>query len=66
MTRSGEMSAEVTPSSPCITSAGRPVQLEYGSDFEQVFVRVNATALCPTCSEAQGDVLKLNEVSARI
>lgn len=44
-TSSGNGSTVVKPDRPSLTSPGRPCSLEYGPDFEQLFLRVSSDAL---------------------
>jgi AraC-like DNA-binding protein len=45
VTRIGNATAMVTPGQPVLTSPGRPVSLQYGEDFEHLFLRVRSDAL---------------------
>ena len=45
MTQSGRETAIVAVGRPSLTSPGRPSVLDYGEDFEQVFLRVRSDAL---------------------
>ncbi len=44
-TRCGNASTEVGVSRPSLTSPGRPTMLDYGDDFEHLFVRVSSEAI---------------------
>jgi len=44
-TRSGRELTEVSVGRPSLTSPGRPSRLDYGDDFEQLFVRVSSGAI---------------------
>lgn len=44
-TRLGSASAVVAPGRPVLTSAGHPVSLLYGEDFEHLFLRVTSEAV---------------------
>lgn len=43
---SGRRPITVSAGCPCITSAGQPIILERGVDFEQLFLRANSSELC--------------------
>ena len=45
LTNSGKQAAPVTVGRPSLTSAGRVSMLEYGEDFENLFLRVRSEAL---------------------
>lgn len=45
VTKSGGHAVSIDAGNPCLTSAGRPTTLERGQGFEQLFLRVNSSAL---------------------
>ena len=44
-TRCGKELTQVSAGRPSLSSPGRPTMLDYGDDFEQVFVRISAEAI---------------------